>query len=66
MKGKYILGAVVVTLLAAAVLYLYGAGQTPAGQAPLQNLRAQNVAEIRNEFNAAKDDVRVLLLLSPT
>lgn len=66
MKGKYILGAVVVTLLAASVLYLYGGGRTPAGQAPLQNLRAQNVAEIRNEFNAAKNDVRVLLLLSPT
>ena len=66
MKRAYIVGAIPVALLAAAVLYLYGAGQTPAGQPPLQNLSAQSVGEIKNEFNAAKDDVRVLLLLSPT
>ena len=66
MKQKYIVGAVLVALLAATGLYLYGGGQTPAGQPPLQNLSAQSLGEIKNEFNAAKDDVRVLLLLSPT
>ena len=66
MKPKYIVGAVLVALLAAAVLYLYGGGQTPAGQPELKNLSTQSVGEIKNEFNAAKDDVRVLLLLSPT
>ena len=66
MKRAYIVGAILVALLAAAVLYLYGGGQTPAGQPPLKNLTAQSVGEIKNEFNAAKDDVRVLLLLSPT
>jgi hypothetical protein len=66
MKPKYIVGTVLVALLAAAVLYLYGGGQTPAGQPPLQNLSARGVGEIKNDFNAAKDDVRVLLLLSPT
>ena len=66
MKRAYIVGAVVVALLAAAVLYLYGGGQTPAGQPPLKNLSPQSVGEIKNEFNAAKDDVRILLLLSPT
>jgi hypothetical protein len=65
MKGKYIIAAVTIALLAVAVLYLYGGGRTPAGQAPLQNLSVQNLGEIKNEFNAAKDDVRVLLLLSP-
>ena len=66
MKRAYIVCAVVVASLAAAVLYLYGGGQTPAGQPPLQNLSAQSLGEIKNEFNAAKDDVRVLLVLSPT
>jgi hypothetical protein len=66
MQRAYIVGAIPVALLAAAVLYLYGGGQTPAGQLPLKNLNAQSVGEIKNEFNAAKDDVRVLLLLSPT
>ena len=66
MKRSYIGGAVAVTSLAAAVLYLYGGGQTPAGQPRLQNLSTQSVGAIKDEFNAAKDDVRVLLLLSPT
>ncbi len=66
MKARHIVGAVVAALLIAAALYLYGGSQTPSGQAPLQNVTAQNVAEIKNDFNAAKGDVRVLLLLSPT
>ena len=66
MKRAYIVGAIPLALLAAAVFYLYGAGQTPPGQPPMKNLSAQSVGEIKNEFNAAKDDVRVLLLLSPT
>ena len=65
MRGRYIVGAVLAAILIA-VLYLYGGSQTPSGQAPLQNVTAQNVAEIKNEFNAAQGDVRALLLLSPT
>jgi hypothetical protein len=61
-----LVGAILVALLAATVLYLYGGGHTPANQPPLKNLTAQGVGEIKNEFNAARDDVRVLLLLSPT
>jgi hypothetical protein len=66
MKRAYIVVGIIVALLAAAGLYLYSGGQTPSGQPPLKNLGAQSVGEIKNEFNAAKDDVRVLLLLSPT
>ncbi len=66
MKRKYFIGAILVALLLAAVLYLYGGGQAPSGQPPLRNLTAQSVGEIRNEFNAAKDRPRALLLLSPT
>ena len=66
MKRAYFVGAIPVALLAAAVLYPYRGGQTPAGQPPLKSLSAQSVGEIKNEFNAATDDVRVLLLLSPT
>jgi hypothetical protein len=65
MKRQYVVGAILVVLLAAG-LYLDGGGQTPAGQPPLENLSARGVGEIKNAFNAAKDDVRLLLLLSPT
>jgi hypothetical protein len=66
MKSKYLISALLTALLVGALVYFYGGSQPPAGQPLLQSLTAQNVAEIKNEFNAAKDDVRVLLLLSPT
>ena len=66
MRQKLLLAAILVDALTGAVLYFYGDGQAPPGQAPLQNLTAANLAGIKNSFNTAKDDVRVLLLLSPT
>jgi hypothetical protein len=66
MSGKYIAGALATAALAGALVYFYGGSQAPAGQAPLQSLTSQNVAEIKNAFNAANGDARVLVLLSPT
>jgi hypothetical protein len=66
MKRKYSLGALVAVLVLAALLYFYGGSQAPSGQHPLDSLTAQNVAAVKNQFNAAKHEVRVLLLLSPT
>jgi len=66
MKFRYIVGALVAVLLAGGLFYFYGGSQAPAGQTPLKSLTADNVAEVKNQFNAAKDSVRVLLLLSPT
>ena len=66
MKRSFIPGALLAVLLAAALAYFYGGSQVPSGQPPLQSLTAQNVAEVKDRFNAAKDDVRVLLLFSPT
>jgi len=66
MKRKYIVATALVAVLLAAVLYLYGGGQTPSGQPPLRSITTQNVADIKNQFNAARGDVRVVLLLSPT
>jgi hypothetical protein len=66
MKVKYILGILAGVMLVAALVYFYGGNQVPAGQPPLESLTAQNVADVKNQFNSAKDDVRVLLLLSPT
>jgi hypothetical protein len=66
MKGRYILGTLAALFLLTALVYFYGGSQAPSGQPPLRSLTANNVADVKNEFNAAKDDVRVLLLLSPT
>jgi hypothetical protein len=66
MKIKYILAALMTVFLVAALFYFYGGSQAPPGQPPLESLTAQNVSDVENQFNAAKDNVRVLLLLSPT
>jgi hypothetical protein len=66
MKRRYIPGVLLAAFVLAAFVYYYGGSQAPSGQPPLKSLTAQNVAEVKNQFNAAKDDVRVLLLLSPT
>jgi hypothetical protein len=50
---------------AAADLFSRG-GPAVAGQPALVSLTAENVATVRDAFNAAKDDVRVLVMLSPT
>ena len=66
MKPKYIFGALLGVILVAALVYLYGGSQAPPGQAPLENITAQNFTGIKSQFNSAKDNVRILLLLSPT
>jgi hypothetical protein len=66
MTRKRILGIIAALVLFGALLYLYAGHQTPAGQPPLAELTAQNFTGIENAFNAAKGEVRVVLLLSPT
>ena len=66
MKLKYLAGASATVILPVLLIYAWGSGHTPQGQSPLQTLTVQNISEIRDQFNAASDNVRVLLLLSPT
>jgi hypothetical protein len=66
MSRKHIWAAIAAITVAGALLYFYGGSRTPTGQPPLQRVTAQNVAEVKSAFNAAKEDVRLLLLLSPT
>ena len=66
MRRKLILAVVVVLALAGTLIYYYGGTQVPPGQAPLYRLTAQNLTDLRNAFNADQDDVRLLVLVSPT
>jgi len=50
----------------AGLFYLYGGHQTPSGQAPLADLDAATLGDLKNEFNGSQAKVRVLVLLSPT
>ncbi len=66
MKRKYVFGGLLPILVLAAALYFSRLGHAPSSQPPLQYLTRQNAGDFKQAFNAAKDDVRVLLLLSPT
>lgn len=66
MKTRHILLAAAGVALTAGLFYLNRAGQTPAGQAPIQSLTAESFSELPRLFNASAGDARVLMLLSPT
>ncbi len=66
MNRKRIVVLITALCLAGALFYFCGGHHTPPGQPPLADLTTQNFGSIGIAFNGAKDDVRVLLLLSPT
>ena len=67
MKRHRILILVCVAVLVGALLYyFYGGSTAPAGQHELVRLNAVNLAELRQEFNAGVDRVRLIAMLSPT
>lgn len=65
-KKLIILGAVVATVLLAAIYFLRGPGTVPAGQQPLATLTASNVGTFQVAFDADANFPRMVLLLSPT
>lgn len=65
-RRKLALIAVIVALLLAAVWYQFGGHRTAAGQPPLAELTAGSLEAFRADFNAAADQPRMIVLLSPT
>ena len=53
-------------IIASLAIYLYVGSAVPAGQPPLARLSSSNFSDLRRDFNAAKNSVRVVTLLSPT
>jgi hypothetical protein len=66
MSLKRITAIIAALILGAVLFYFYAGHQTPAGQPPLAELKSDNFTSIETAFNAAKNDVRLLVLLSPT
>ena len=63
---RKLIGLCVLAIIAGIVYYLYAGSAVPAGQPPLLSLNVSNFSELRGAFNAAKDSVRIIALLSPT
>jgi hypothetical protein len=66
MRKGLLIGALVLTPFALLWYFYLGPRNTPANQAPLAELNAGSLATFQAEFNRAADEVRVVLLLSPT
>jgi len=67
MKNRLaIVAALVVVGLLGLAWYLYRGERVPSGQPALLSVSAANFDMLRASFNAASDDVRIVLLLSPT
>ena len=52
--------------LGGSLFYFYGGHDTPDGQPPLIDLVPGNFASLKDAFNAASSEVRVVLMFSPT
>ena len=65
MKRRPVLVALFALTLGGFAYYLWSERATPAGQPPLATLAA-SLDTLRAEFNAHADEVRIIVLLSPT
>lgn len=65
-RQKVALVSIIAALLIAAAWYQFGGHRTAPGQAPLAELNASSIDQLRADFNAAADQPRMILLLSPT
>ncbi len=67
MKRKGMVAAsLAVTIVVLLVFYFFWGSSVPNGQQPLVRLNSSNVASIKEAFNASANDVRVIVMLSPT
>lgn len=66
MKRRTLLVMAGVVVVLAALAYALSGHHAPAGQPPLAELTAATLPTLQEEFNRYSDEVRVILLLSPT
>ena len=63
---KYALWLIGIAAALLIVWYLWLAKGTPPGQPPLTSLTRSNLDQFKHDFSGAGDEVRLVLLLSPT
>ena len=67
MKRKGIIVAVVaVAIVLLLFFYFFWGSSMPNGQQPLVRLNRSNFASLKEAFDASANDVRVMVMLSPT
>lgn len=67
MKRKVIIAASLgITVLLLLSFYFFWGSAVPNGQQPLVRLNNSNFASLKDAFNASANDIRVMVMLSPT
>ena len=66
LKRTFGLVASGIVLAAALAWYWLSPGEAPAGQSALVTMDVTALESLRADFNAAKNQVRLIVLLSPT
>jgi len=61
-----IAASLAVTIVVLLFFYFFWGSNVPNGQRPLVRLNSSNVASIKEAFNASANDVRMIVMLSPT
>ncbi|MEO8028993.1 MAG: hypothetical protein ABI823_21110 [Bryobacteraceae bacterium] len=65
-RNSSLIGAAAIAVGVVVAWYWLGAQKTPPGQPQLTMLNAGRLAGLADQFNAASDKTRILVLLSPT
>lgn len=68
MKRRIFIAALVIVaaLIGGYAWWQFGTRYVPAGQPPLATLDASSLATLRDDFNRAAGETRIIVLLSPT
>jgi hypothetical protein len=66
MKVFRVLLLIVVALLGAGAVYLYAGNAVPEGQPEMVRLTPANFPALKQAFNDAKDQVRMIVMMAPT
>ncbi len=66
MNRKVIIITAAALALCGVLFYFYAGHRTPSGQPALAELTPSNFTSLENAFNTAKNEIRIVLLLSPT
>ena len=65
-RRRIVLGTLLTVSVLALAWWQFGAHNVPAGQPPLATLNATTISALREDFNRAAGQVRIIVLLSPT
>jgi hypothetical protein len=67
MKRKGMISvSLAIAILLLLVFYFFWGSSVPSGQQPLVRLNGTNMASLRDAFNSSANDVRLIVMLSPT